>query len=80
MPTRFVKQEYFSFRGSLRVPALTDTKVSVIFTRVTDQKQLFFSSPVEAGETSFKVMTHLTLTGNFYLSVFEGQSGITSPQ
>jgi len=78
IPLIFLKNEIFPFKGFLSVPNPNGLKINVIFTRVTDQKRLAFNQFLPANVTKFHVLTYLNLTGNYYLSIFLGQSGITN--
>lgn len=78
VPSTFVKNEIFPFRGYITVPNPAGVKVNVIFTRVSDQKRLAFSSYLPAGTVNFEILVSLTLSGNYYLSVFSGLQGSTS--
>ena len=52
--------------------------INIIFSRVSDQKQMTFSQYLPPNKTDFSIPATLDLTGQFYLSVFSGFSGITS--
>lgn len=53
-------------------------KVNVIFARVTDQKRMSFNSYLPPNTTEFEVLASLTMSGNYYLSIFIGTRGSTS--
>jgi hypothetical protein len=78
IPTAFVKNEIFPFKGYITAPNPSGVKVNVIFTRVTDQKRLSFNSYLPPNTTDFEVLASLTLSGNYYISIFIGQQGSTS--
>lgn len=78
IPTTFLKNELFAFRGFIKIPNPSGTKVTIIFTRITDQKKLSFSQYLQPNTVKFNVIANLNLTGTYYLSIFAGTSGITS--
>jgi hypothetical protein len=53
-------------------------QVNIIFTRIEDQSRLTFSQYLPAKTTEFLIQAYLNLTGDFYLSIFPGTSGLTS--
>lgn len=80
LPTTFLKNEIFSFKGKVTTPNPSGTTVSVIFTRVSDQLRLGFSQWVAANTSSFRILANLNMSGVYYLSVFAGSSGFTALQ
>jgi hypothetical protein len=78
IPTTFLKNELFTFRGFIKIPNPAGTRVTIIFTRITDQKKLSFSQYLQPNVFKFNLIANLNLTGTYYFSIFAGTNGITS--
>jgi hypothetical protein len=78
VPSTFVKNEAFPFRGSITVPNPSGVRVNVIFARITDQRRMSFNTYLPPNTTEFEVLATLTMSGNYYISIFTGTQGSTS--
>lgn len=75
IPSNFLQNELFSFNGSVLVPNSSGTRVSIIFSRVSDGFEMVFSQTIAANQTTFTIPTLLATAGSYYLAIFTGYSG-----
>lgn len=53
-------------------------RVNVIFSKVSDQKRMEFNQIIPINQTKFEVLARLNASGDYYISIFLGNKGVTS--